>query len=60
MVKKTHDDMDVNDDDDGVGIYGRLNKIVGVNRLLYSVLPITVANELRHQRPVAPKRYVFI
>lgn len=25
-------------------------------RLLYSVLPITVANELRHQRPVAPKR----
>lgn len=29
------------------------------NRLLYSVLPITVANELRHQRPVAPKRYVF-
>ncbi|XP_031631652.1 guanylate cyclase soluble subunit beta-1 isoform X2 [Contarinia nasturtii] len=27
------------------------------DRLLYSVLPITVANELRHQRPVAPKRY---
>jgi len=25
--------------------------------LLYSVLPKTVANELRHQRPVAPKRY---
>lgn len=25
-------------------------------RLLYSVLPVTVANELRHQRPVAPKR----
>uniref|UniRef100_A0A336MTL7 Guanylate cyclase soluble subunit beta-1 n=1 Tax=Culicoides sonorensis TaxID=179676 RepID=A0A336MTL7_CULSO len=27
------------------------------DRLLYSVLPETVANELRHQRPVAPKRY---
>ncbi|XP_055535975.1 guanylate cyclase soluble subunit beta-1 isoform X1 [Wyeomyia smithii] len=27
------------------------------DRLLYSVLPKTVANELRHQRPVAPKRY---
>lgn len=25
--------------------------------LLYSVLPKTVANELRHQRPVAPNRY---
>jgi guanylate cyclase soluble subunit beta len=25
--------------------------------LLYSVLPKSVANELRHQRPVAPKRY---
>jgi guanylate cyclase soluble subunit beta len=25
--------------------------------LLYSVLPKTVANELRHQRPVAPKRF---
>lgn len=31
-----------------------------LHRLLYSVLPVTVANELRHQRPVAPKRYVFI
>lgn len=28
-------------------------------RLLYSVLPETVANELRHQRPVAPKRLVI-
>ena len=28
--------------------------------LLYSVLPKTVANELRHQRPVAPKRYVTV
>ncbi|EDS45084.1 guanylate cyclase soluble subunit beta-1 [Culex quinquefasciatus] len=27
------------------------------DRLLYSVLPKTVANELRHQRPVPPKRY---
>lgn len=26
------------------------------DRLLYSVLPESVANELRHQRPVAPKR----
>lgn len=26
-------------------------------RLLYSVLPITVANELRHRRPVPAKRY---
>lgn len=25
-------------------------------RLLYSVLPPSVANELRHQRPVPPKR----
>lgn len=25
-------------------------------RLLYSVLPKSVANELRHQRPVPPKR----
>ncbi|KAL7028069.1 hypothetical protein ACKWTF_005710 [Chironomus riparius] len=28
--------------------------------LLYSVLPKTVANELRHQRPVAPKRYGIV
>lgn len=28
-------------------------------RLLFSVLPVTVANELRHQRPVAPKRYLI-
>ncbi|BFF92349.1 guanylate cyclase soluble subunit beta-1 [Drosophila madeirensis] len=27
------------------------------DRLLYSVLPKSVANELRHQRPVPPKRY---
>ncbi|XP_075234533.1 guanylate cyclase soluble subunit beta-1-like [Lycorma delicatula] len=27
------------------------------DRLLYSVLPPSVANELRHMRPVAPKRY---
>ncbi|KAK9497202.1 hypothetical protein O3M35_004565 [Rhynocoris fuscipes] len=27
------------------------------DRLLYSVLPISVANELRHKRPVAPMRY---
>lgn len=27
------------------------------DQLLYSVLPVTVANELRHQRPVPPKRY---
>lgn len=27
-------------------------------RLLYSVLPKSVANELRHQRPVPPKRWV--
>lgn len=27
------------------------------DQLLYSVLPISVANELRHQRPVNPKRY---
>ncbi|XP_050317503.1 guanylate cyclase soluble subunit beta-1 isoform X1 [Bactrocera neohumeralis] len=27
------------------------------DRLLYSVLPKSVANELRHQRPVLPKRY---
>lgn len=26
-------------------------------RLLYSVLPITVANELRHKRPVPARRY---
>lgn len=26
-------------------------------RLLYSVLPISVANELRHKRPVPPKRF---
>lgn len=26
------------------------------DRLLYSVLPKSVANELRHQRPVPPKR----
>ncbi|XP_059618437.1 guanylate cyclase soluble subunit beta-1 [Phlebotomus argentipes] len=30
------------------------------DRLLYSVLPKTVANELRHQRPVPPKRYVTV
>lgn len=55
---KNHDGIVDNDDGDGggAGVYGRLNKIVNVNRLLYSVLPITVANELRHQRPVAPKR----
>lgn len=29
------------------------------DRLLYSVLPQSVANELRHQRPVPPKRFVF-
>lgn len=29
-------------------------------RLLYSVLPKSVANELRHQRPVAPKRCVYL
>lgn len=28
-----------------------------VFRLLYSVLPISVANELRHQRPVPARRY---
>lgn len=27
------------------------------DQLLYSVLPKSVANELRHQRPVNPKRY---
>ena len=27
------------------------------DRLLYSVLPKSVANELRHQRPIEPKRY---
>ncbi|XP_053945102.1 guanylate cyclase soluble subunit beta-1 isoform X2 [Anastrepha ludens] len=27
------------------------------DRLLYSVLPKSVANELRHERPVPPKRY---
>lgn len=27
------------------------------DQLLYSVLPQSVANELRHQRPVNPKRY---
>lgn len=26
-------------------------------RLLYSVLPVSVANELRHRRPIDPKRY---
>jgi guanylate cyclase soluble subunit beta len=30
------------------------------DRLLYSVLPETVANELRHQRPVAPKRFASL
>ncbi|XP_068156138.1 guanylate cyclase soluble subunit beta-1 [Drosophila tropicalis] len=30
------------------------------DRLLYSVLPKSVANELRHQRPVPPKRYDFV
>lgn len=30
------------------------------DRLLYSVLPKSVANELRHQRPVAPKRYEHV
>lgn len=29
------------------------------DRLLYSVLPQSVANELRHQRPVPPKRLEF-
>lgn len=28
-----------------------------INRLLYSVLPISVANELRHSRPVPAKKY---
>ncbi|KAB8146792.1 hypothetical protein FNV36_28200, partial [Raoultella ornithinolytica] len=27
------------------------------DRLLYSVLPISVATELRHERPVPPKRF---
>ncbi|XP_055381357.1 guanylate cyclase soluble subunit beta-1 [Condylostylus longicornis] len=30
------------------------------DRLLYSVLPKSVANELRHQRPVPPKRYDYV
>lgn len=29
-------------------------------RLLYSVLPPTVANELRHGRPVAARRYEMV
>lgn len=32
-------------------------KICLANRLLYSVLPISVANELRHSRPVPAKKY---
>ncbi|XP_056630757.1 guanylate cyclase soluble subunit beta-1 isoform X1 [Diorhabda carinulata] len=32
---------------------------IKTDRLLYSVLPITVANELRHKRPVPAKRYEF-
>ncbi|KAF2360651.1 Adenylyl cyclase class-3/4/guanylyl cyclase [Trinorchestia longiramus] len=30
------------------------------DRLLYSVLPLSVANELRHKRPVPPKRYPVV
>lgn len=30
------------------------------DQLLYSVLPQSVANELRHQRPVNPKRYDYV
>uniref|UniRef100_A0A6P7FFY1 Guanylate cyclase soluble subunit beta-1 n=1 Tax=Diabrotica virgifera virgifera TaxID=50390 RepID=A0A6P7FFY1_DIAVI len=30
---------------------------IKTDRLLYSVLPITVANELRHKRPVPARRY---
>lgn len=30
---------------------------IPLNRLLYSVLPQSVANELRHKRPVPAKRY---
>lgn len=30
------------------------------DRLLYSVLPATVANELRHSRPVPAKKYEFV
>lgn len=32
-------------------------KIAFYSRLLYSVLPISVANELRHKRPVPARRY---
>lgn len=31
--------------------------LIPLNRLLYSVLPPSVANELRHKRPVPAKRY---
>lgn len=36
---------------------GAALKVVRVRRLLYSVLPISVANELRHSRPVPAKKY---
>lgn len=30
------------------------------DKLLYSVLPISIANELRHKRPVPPRRYEVV
>lgn len=30
------------------------------DKLLYSVLPISIANELRHKRPVLPRRYEVV
>ncbi len=35
-------------------------KLIYRVRLLYSVLPATVANELRHGRPVAARRYEMV
>lgn len=42
------------------GWVGKSKRFVFNGRLLYSVLPPTVANELRHGRPVAARRYEMV
>ena len=44
--------LEINDSKEAVG-----EKLLVPCRLLYSVLPISVANELRHSRPVPAKKY---